>query len=143
MPSRSLHLGNGGGYLIGDTGGSGAAGGGGGAALYIRDSSPTIRNCVLQDNTSATLGQPFLVDGRGAGIYIDGNSSAIIDACVIASNSSGKRGGGMYIGYDSSTVTVRNCLITDNSAAAGGGIYNTFGSTSILNTTIVNNRGPA
>ncbi|MCH8968198.1 MAG: right-handed parallel beta-helix repeat-containing protein, partial [Planctomycetes bacterium] len=127
------------GYLIGDTGGTGPGGGGGGGAFYIRNSSPTIRNCVIRDHISATLSPPFPVDGRGAGIYIDGNSSAVIENCVIADNVADRRGGGMYIGYDGSTVIVRNCLITGNSASNGGGIYNTFGNTTMINTMIVDN----
>ncbi len=125
-------------YLIGNTGGTGPGGGGGGA-IYIRDSSPTIRNCIIRENISATLNLPYTVDGRGAGIYIDGTSSAIIEDCILANNVADKRGGGFYIGYNSSSVTVRNCLITGNSASNGGGIYNTFSGTSITNTTIAYN----
>ena len=127
------------GYLIGDTGGTGAGGGGGGRAFYIRDSCPTIRNCIIRDHISAALSPPFPVDGRGAGIYIDGNSGAVIEDCIIADNMADRRGGGIYIGYENSTVTVRNCLIHGNSAGHGGGIYNTFGNTMIINTLIVSN----
>jgi len=127
------------GYLIGDTGGSGAGGGGGGCAFYIRESSPTIRNCIIKDNISATLSPPFPVDGRGAGIYVDGNSSAVIEKCVIADNVADRRGGGMYIGYENSTVIVRNCLLYGNSASHGGGIYNTFAGTLVSNTLIIGN----
>ena len=52
------------GYLIGDTGGSGPAGGGGGAAIYIRDSSPVILNCILRENVSDRIMNPFVEDGR-------------------------------------------------------------------------------
>ena len=128
-------------YLIGDTGGTGPGGGGGGA-IYIRDSSPTIRNCIIRENISATLSPPFPVDGRGAGIYIDGGSSALIENCIVADNMADRRGGGMYIGYENSTVGVRNCLVSGNTNGVnypGGGVYLTFGTTTISNTTIVKN----
>ena len=127
------------GYLIGDTGGSGLAGGGGGAGVYIRDSSPVIRNCIVRNNTSAHVGQVFVVDGRGAGIYIDGNSAALIESCALVSNSAEKRGGGMYIRSFDSSVTIRNCLISANAGSNGGGIHNRGATTTIANTTIVNN----
>ena len=126
------------GYLIGDTGGSGAAGGGGGAGIYIRDSSPHIRNCVVRNNVSNTLRIPFLVDGRGGGIYVDGNSDAVIENCTIAGNSSEKRGSGIYVGYSMTTVSVRNCLFINNQGG-GGTFYNTFAATSVVNTSIVLN----
>ena len=130
------------GYLIGVTDGKGDGGGGGG--FYIRSSSPTIRNCIIRENISATLNPPFPVDGRGAGIYIDGNSRAILERCMIIGNLADRRGGGMYIGFENSDVSIRNCLISGNSAGGagnfpGGGIHNTFASTTIVNTAIVNN----
>jgi len=134
-------------YLIGDTGGTGPGGGGGGA-IYIRESSPTIRSCIIVENVSATLHPPFPVDGRGAGIYVDGNSSAIIEDCIIADNVADRRGKGMYIGYENSRVTVRNCLISGNSAGevdgySGGGVYNTFANTVIVNTAVLYNESGA
>ena len=126
------------GYLIGDTGGTGPAGGGGGAAIYIRDSSPTIRNCIVRNNVSETLGAPFLVDGRGGGIYVDGSSHAVIENCIIKHNTSEKRGGAIYVGYSQSAVTVRNCLFINNQGG-GATFYNTFAASSVVNTGIVDN----
>ncbi|MCZ6654070.1 MAG: right-handed parallel beta-helix repeat-containing protein [Planctomycetota bacterium] len=128
------------GYLIGDTGGSGDGGGGGG--FYLCSSSPTIRDCIVRDNISATFGNPFIDDGRGGGILVDEDSSALIENCVISGNHSGRRGGGMFVGYENSSVTIRGSLIAGNSSAEnfpGGGIQNTFGSIIISNTTIVDN----
>ncbi|MCH8852242.1 MAG: right-handed parallel beta-helix repeat-containing protein, partial [Planctomycetes bacterium] len=127
------------GYLIGDTGGSGDLGGGGGAGIYLRDSSPRIQDCIIRDNVSATLHVLFVRDGRGAGIYADGDCDAVIENCVLSGNSSDKRGGAMYLGYENSSVTVRQCLITDNAGLLGGGIHHTFGTATIANNVIVNN----
>ena len=131
------------GYLIGDTGGIGTGTpGGGGAAIFIRDSSPTIRRCILTNNISEATANPFIADGLGGGIYVDGGSNAVIEHCTISDNHSGNRGGGMYIGFEDSTLFICNCLVAGNSTAGnfpGGGIHNTFGRTTITNTTIIDN----
>ncbi|MCH8970211.1 MAG: right-handed parallel beta-helix repeat-containing protein [Planctomycetes bacterium] len=127
------------GYLIGDTGGTGPLGGGGGAGIFIRDSSPTIRDCVIRDNTSETLGIPLLVDGRAGGIYIDGNSRAVIERCVIIGNTADKRGGGMYVGFAETEALISSCLFSANNAGSGGGVYNTFSRTTFVNCTITGN----
>ncbi|MCH8881351.1 MAG: hypothetical protein IID34_15905 [Planctomycetes bacterium] len=134
------------GYLIGDTGGSGPAGGGGGAGIYIRDGSPTIRNCIVRGNISERIGNPFVHDGRGGGIYLDSGSSTLIEDCIIAQNFSGNRGGGILnISDEQNSLTIRNCLITGNLSAPnfpGGGMNNT-GSATILNTAFINNNSGA
>jgi hypothetical protein len=128
------------GYLIGDTGGSGPLGGGGGAGIYIRDGSPTIRNCIIRDNIAETLGIPLLVDGRGAGIYIDGGSSTIIDKCFIVHNSSAKRGGGlMYIASNPQGGVVAQCVIGNNSASNGAGVYFAGGTTTLVESVVADN----
>ncbi|MCZ6653689.1 MAG: hypothetical protein O7D91_11765 [Planctomycetota bacterium] len=128
------------GYLIGDTGGSGINGGGGGAGIYIRDSSPRIRRCLIRQNISATSGEPFVFDGMGAGIYIDTDSTAVIEDCMIRNNIAGAMGGAMRIFDENSNVSIRNCVIAGNSASArGGGIYNVFATTIVTNTLLFDN----
>ncbi|MCH8880917.1 MAG: right-handed parallel beta-helix repeat-containing protein, partial [Planctomycetes bacterium] len=131
------------GYLIGDTGGEGTGTpGGGGGAFFLRDSSPTIRRCILRDNVSERIGNPFIADGLGGAIYVDGGSSALIQQCTISGNYAGNRGGGLYIGFENSSVVIANCLIAENATDPifpGGGLYLTFGSTIITNTAILNN----
>ncbi len=82
------------GYLKGDTGGSGINGGGGGAALYIREGSPTIRNCVARKNTSWTEHELFVFDGRGGAVLVDGHSDASFENCILVDNVAAGRGGG-------------------------------------------------
>ena len=128
------------GYLIGDTGGSGINGGGGGAGIYIRDSSPRIRRCLIRQNISASSGEPFVFDGMGAGIYIDTDSTAVIEDCMIRNNIAGAMGGAMRIFDENSNVSIRNCVIAGNSASArGGGIYNVFATTIVTNTLLFDN----
>lgn len=128
------------GYLVGDTGGSGVNGGGGGAGIYIRDSSPTIRNCRIRDNISASSDIPWVFDGMGGGIYVDTDSNAVIENCMIINNIAGAMGGGLRIYDENSNVTIRNCLVAGNFAGAlGGGVYTIFATTNIINTTIADN----
>ena len=86
-----------GGNLIGDTGGSGPSGGGGGAGIYLGASSPTIRDCVVVGNISRTVWNPFVHDGRGGGILLDRESSALIENCMIIGNEADRQGGACSI----------------------------------------------
>ena len=136
------------GYLVGDTGGSGfggGAGGGGGAAIFIRESSPTIRDCILKNNTAASIGAPFPADGRGGAVYVDENSQVIFEHCIIANNVA-ERGGGLH-GSSSSQVTIRNCLVIGNVSDENnfGGGMNAGRYATIVNTTVAYNTsgGPA
>ena len=89
-------------------------GGGGhnkGGGIFIDASSPTIRNCIIENNSAGKF---------GGGIYLD-NSSAIIDSCIIINNIS-ERGGGLSIKDEGPIIT--NCMIQDNNSEKdGGGIY--------------------
>ena len=89
-------------------------GGGGhnkGGGIFIDASSPTIRNCIIENNSAGKF---------GGGIYLD-NSSTIIDSCIIRNNIS-ERGGGVSIKDGAPIIT--NCRIENNiSEEKGGGIY--------------------
>ena len=85
--------------------------------IYIKDSSPTIKNTTVQYSSIY-------------GIYTS-NSSSLIQDCVIQNNSNS----GIYA-TDSSALTVDNCVIRDNA----NGIHCTANfSGSIINTDVVNN----
>ncbi|MHC4498916.1 MAG: right-handed parallel beta-helix repeat-containing protein, partial [Planctomycetota bacterium] len=91
------------------------ASGGYGGGIYCYESSPTIRNCIVRDNT---------VDIGGGGIaLIDSNSS--VSHCTISRNTAGPDGGAMYIGAGSAdrTPEITNCIISGNFAGRAGGIY--------------------
>jgi hypothetical protein len=127
------------GYLVGDTGGSGINGGGGGAGIYIRDASPTVRDCIIRDNVSETSGQPWVFDGLGAGIYVDTNSNAAIEHCHIVVNTAAAMGGGLRVGYEHTDVMIRNCMFAHNSASNGAGVYAVFGAITIIDSAVVEN----
>jgi len=83
-----------------------------GGGILCSDSSPTIINCIIDDNLAA----------RGGGIYCD-NSSPVITNCTISNNYTYTSGGGIYCCSTSSPI-ITNCNINDNVAKfAGGGFY--------------------
>jgi len=93
---------------------NGEAGVGGG--MYLNNSSPTVANCIFEDNT---------VEGpsasHGGGIYCWSSGSPTIINNTIANNEANVNGGGIYTATTSPTIT--NNIIVGNTAAAGGGIY--------------------
>jgi hypothetical protein len=99
------------------TGGSGSgtvdifdfAGGG----FYNLESSPTIKNCVFENN----LAYDF---GGGIG---NAFSSPTIEDCVFNHNSSNWSWGGGIANYLSHPI-IKRCTFLSNSASFGGGIYN-------------------
>ena len=88
-----------------------------GAAVHCSASSPTITDCIIQDNSAE----------YGGGIYCEASSPTIID-CNITNNLAVYQGGGIYCWNSSPSFT--NCNINNNSAIGpgnigglGGGIY--------------------
>jgi hypothetical protein len=104
-----------------------------GGGILCRQSSPTIRNCIIRNNTA--------LNGTGGGIRAAGNT--IITDCTLKANYAiglhqyGPGGGGISCGGD---ATVSNCIISGNTAQCdGGGILCTAGSPTISNCTIAGN----
>jgi len=115
---------------------------GGGIYIY-NNSSPTIKNCIFNNNSAGTGGggmynynssnpnitncifygnQTTEYEGHGGGIY-NYNSSPTITNCTLSSNSALQGyGGGMF--SDSSTnPTVTNCIFWGNDASYCNEIY--------------------
>jgi len=88
----------------------------GGAIQCWNYSSPTIKNCIITQNSA---------QGRGGGILCKNSSPAIINCTITDNIATRGYGGGIACFYDSSP-TIANCIITGNSAVGyhhGGGIY--------------------
>ncbi len=86
-----------------------------GGGIRILSGSPTIRNCVVQNNWALA----------GAGIFVSGNSSPLIQNCVVRNNyttGGGNAGGGMYNAGASPVVV--NTVFAQNTTNRGGGVYN-------------------
>lgn len=88
-----------------------------GGGIYCSNSSPTITNCIIRNNTVAGNSN----NCQGGGIYFGCGSSPTLTNCIIMENSSNYRGGGIY--FYNAGATVTNCTITKNIALEGGGIY--------------------
>ena len=99
-----------------------------GGGLRCYNSSPSIINCIIIENTADYL--------MGGGIYCY-NSSPTITNCIIArnmsTNSNGRGGGGIGC-YAGSSPTITNCTVYGNTAAIqGGGITSTGSHPTVLN----------
>jgi len=83
-----------------------------GGGIYNRESSPIIKNCIFTGNSAIS-------NGGGIENY---KLSPTIDNCTISENNSTKLGGGIYNYQSSPTIT--NCSFTANTSKYGGGIFN-------------------
>jgi predicted outer membrane repeat protein len=89
-----------------------------GGAIAIDDfSSPTIRQCRLENSVATYPG-----NGYGGAIYCYG--SPLIDSCLIRGNRAGNRGGGIYAGDGPGMdAEIVNCVVLDDQAEDGGGLH--------------------
>jgi len=95
--------------------GYGHAGCGGG--IYCLDSSPTISDCVISENSSRYSGGGISCAGSDSTI-----TNCIISKNMVANNSITISTGGGGIHCWDSSPTISNCTIWNNSAMEGGGI---------------------
>lgn len=134
-----------------------------GGGIYCYESSPTIRNCIITQNTAYNIidlsgGVDFHIGGRGAGIYCY-QSDAKIDKCTISNNrvcggtgwafGTGGLGAGIYC--EDSNVVISKCTFSENETEwleysedwypKGGGIYVAGGTATISGCTISDNYG--
>ncbi|MCD4653711.1 right-handed parallel beta-helix repeat-containing protein [bacterium] len=84
-----------------------------GGAIYVNSTSPTIENCIFENNTSPA---------NGGAIYCTGIGTPLITDCQFLNNTSAYQGGGIFAG-SGSVIEVRGCYFNSNSAIYGGGIY--------------------
>ena len=105
----------------------GAAGTGAGGGIRIRNSSPTIINCIVTQNSAR----------NGGGVYVENGSPTLSD-CVLQGNTVTNVGGGIYSTASSPTLT--RCIVTGNTAANhGGGVHNHNSNSTIIDCTIEGN----
>lgn len=97
-----------------------------GGGIDCRSASPSIRNCIIQDNDISNI------NVYGGGVYCD-EASPVLANCVIRNNqTSGFGGGGIYC-RSSSSPSIYNCTITNNFGFNGGGIYSQSSSPTVRN----------
>jgi len=117
-----------------------------GGGIVCNQSSPTIINCVLSNNTTGIYGggmqnlynsNPTLIDclfiqnsagitnsefGNGGGMYNLLNSNPTLINCEFYQNHANYQGGGIY--NEGSSPTLIKCSFYENTSKNGGGIYN-------------------
>jgi hypothetical protein len=96
-----------------------------GGAVYCINSSPTIRDCVFEQNVG---GGDFFTGGGGA-IYCLNAAHVTLDGCLFTENSVPSADGvGGAVAMDLSDATITNCVFDRNSTAdtqfaGGGGLF--------------------
>ena len=151
------------------TGGTGGPQGNYGGGINCSNSSPTIKDCIIEDNYSISGGgiycngntdheaNPIIIGciirnnvaSSGGGIYLGNNSNPSLTDCLIESNATDwgyGRGGGIYC-YGNNTPTLTGCTVSGNSCSSGAndsgpGIY-CGGSSPVLTDTLVCGNLPA
>ena len=136
-----------------------SAGNGCGAGMLNVQASPTVRNCIFENNQAGKGGAvynmtstsfpprpdahgkaPVFINcsfrhnsaqGRGGGVSNDLGTAPTFLNCVFADNETPQKGGGMYDDFGSSPALI-NCLFTGNRAESAGGLGNDGGSSPVL-----------
>ena len=98
------------------TGGAAPADDSGGGAVYLRDASPRIANCVIANNVAV----------RGGGIFCADRAAPQIRSCTFRDNEATHEGGAIYWAGGEDGI-IASCRFTDNLASSGGGLYITSG----------------
>jgi parallel beta-helix repeat protein/predicted outer membrane repeat protein len=128
-----------------------------GAGIACQNSSPTLTNCILYNNTATDFGagascrssSPVFSgctfrnntahEAHGGGMFCDGASSPTLTDCRFSGNSTELTGGGISCGGESS-LTLINCTFISNSAGLVGGGLLCNGSLAVINCTFSGNQ---
>jgi predicted outer membrane repeat protein len=97
-----------------------------GGGIRILSSSPTIRNCVFENNQSGCW---------GGALYSGHGGAPLVTACTFRDNRS--TDGGAIFSWNEAAPEVTSCLFIDNTAASVGGAITAFDWITIRNVTIV------
>jgi autotransporter family porin len=137
---------------------TGSHNGSGGGMLNVR-ASPTVRNCIFEDNQAGKGGAVYnmtstsfpprpdansrapvfincifrknVAHGRGGGVANDLGTAPTFLNCVFEGNTTPQKGGGLYNDFGCSPTLI-NCLFIGNRAQNGGGMANDGGSSPVL-----------
>ncbi len=112
-----------------------------GAGLFANNSSLTLIDCTIEDNTIITdnLGN----DPLGGGIHMT-DSTIHLTNCTVSGHSNCINGGGIYSDDNGSITMVGGSISNNTAATAGAGIYHIGGSVTLTGTELSGNtRDPA
>ncbi len=93
-----------------------------GAGISCSGGSPTIRDCVITDNSAGIY--------NGGGIYVGNGNTPLIENCVITNNIGG---GGAAIFCENSSPTIISCIMSGNVADVGGAVLCTNSGAEFIN----------
>ena len=116
-----------------------------GAGINCRNSSPQFLNLNIYHNWAGHYDDDSL-DGDGAGVYIYGSSSPLIENCIISNNFAWRgKGGGVFLD-DGADAIIKNTIIKHNYCEGdfmGGvaGLYSRYSSPVLINVKINRNTG--
>ncbi len=129
-----------------------------GAGVYMVNGSPTVRNCIIEQNRASDYGGGLYAAGQGGPTLIDcvfrdnharngGGLEAVCEFldmtnCTVAGNTASwyyAKGGG--ISWAGQQLDLTNCAVVDNaSSGSGGGVFSTTGTLIVRNCTVAGNR---
>lgn len=98
-----------------------------GAGLYIENSTVTLQNLTITNNTVDEV-------GLGSGIFSLDNESVTIKNVSLIHNQAGSA-----IYQTNGIMTIENSLIVDNTGEISGGIYSQAGELTLMNVTLADN----
>ena len=91
-----------------------------GGGIYIRNSDPIVKNCILMDNIAESS------NGIGGGIYIENSTSKLYKTKIINNSAIGvdmNNGWGGGVGCYNADIEIINCRISGNyTTSISGGI---------------------
>ena len=135
-----------------------SANNGQGGAIYNYQTSATLTDSTLSDNSARDYGGGIFTSygsmslvrstlsgnsaGEGAGIFTDGVATTTLTNSTLVNNSATIIGGALSQYSSGATTTLTNSTLVNNSATAGGGGFRTSGSTLYVRNTIVANNVP-
>ncbi len=103
----------------------------GGGGLRVVNGSPTITNCVLENNAG----------NFGGGIYVGSGSLPGFTECTILDNAAFSSGGGLYVALGGQSYFDRCRFISNSAVTFGGAVHIADGRVDALNTVFTGNTG--
>ncbi|MBC8215271.1 MAG: hypothetical protein H8E64_02020, partial [Candidatus Marinimicrobia bacterium] len=114
-----------------------------GGAVYANGASPLFEYCVFKDNTAQSNGGAVYLASSG------GNNGTEILSCTIKNNQASSKAGGIYFSNigDVEGCFIEESLFKENDAPNGGAMYLSSSNPTLINNLIINNSassaGPA
>jgi len=108
-----------------------------GAGVYISGGSPTLKDCLIENNDTFSL----YTDSRGGGVYVV-DSDVTLEGTTISGHDDVVTGGGVYVGENAGPVslTMSHNVVSGNAAKTmGGGMFVGAGSLSMVGDEISGN----